>query len=419
MSTTLAANGATHADPMIERLLAERDDKANLVRVLTQSAYDAKRDLNPDDKGAIELAKVRIGELDSQLDLIGTNLAMTDEARARLSHLSRSVAPPTTYHRAGEVLYDLLHMGETESASRMYAAMQRAAEHMGTEKTTTVPVAGDLGGLIVRPNVGAVIDPYPGSMPFATAIGMQESSNAMHFVRPRLVDPSFATGAGRPGTGGTLGFEKAELPSKAFEVVGDVVSLVDRGTYLNVSQQLISFVPGALDLIVRHLLKRVAYQIDLALVTEMELSTGTLPLAANAAADVVLKAIYTASAMVYAATGELASWIAMGPLGFARLGGLTDLAGRPLFPTLGPANAMGTMSADSWSGSVAGLRVIVTPAITDDTFWVGNSAVLEGFIFRYPILEAVEPSVMGRQVAVMASTAGYRPIANGAIHLEP
>jgi hypothetical protein len=70
-------------------------------------------------------------------------------------------------------------------------------------------------------------------------------------------------------------------------------------------------------------------------------------------------------------------------------------------------------------GSVAGLRVIVTPAIADNTFWVGNSYVIEGAIYRYPVLEAVEPSVLGRQIAVAASTAGYRPIANGAVHLAP
>ena len=123
---------------------------------------------------------------------------------------------------------------------------------------------------------------------------------------------------------------------------------------------------------------------------------------------------------MYDATGSPATWIAMGPQGWARLGSLVDLAGRPLLPSIGAANAIGTAGADNFTiSSVAGLRSVVTPGITDDTFWVGNGMVLEGYIFRFPVLEAVEPSVLGRQVAVAAATAGYRPIPDGAIHLAP
>jgi hypothetical protein len=125
--------------------------------------------------------------------------------------------------------------------------------------------------------------------------------------------------------------------------------------------------------------------------------------------------------MYYSVTNELPDWIAMGPLGWARLGGLTDAAGRPLFPTLGAANAPGTSSASSFSVTVAGLRPIVTPAITDESYYIGGSAGLEGYLYRYPVLEAVEPSVLGRQVAVAASIAGYRPtpFANAVIKLAP
>jgi hypothetical protein len=102
-------------------------------------------------------------------------------------------------------------------------------------------------------------------------------------------------------------------------------------------------------------------------------------------------------------TEQLPDWIAMGPLGWAQLGGLTDLAGRPLFPTLGAANAAGTARADSFSVTVAGLTPVVTPAITTTDYFVGGGEGLEGYLYRYPVLEAVEPSVLGVQVAY----AGY------------
>jgi hypothetical protein len=58
---------------------------------------------------------------------------------------------------------------------------------------------------------------------------------------------------------------------------------------------------------------------------------------------------------------------------------------------------------------VAGLSPIVTPSITDDSFYVGGPDGVEGYMYRHPILDAVEPSVLGRQVAVAASIAAYRP----------
>jgi hypothetical protein len=109
----------------------------------------------------------------------------------------------------------------------------------------------------------------------------------------------------------------------------------------------------------------------------------------------------------------------MGPLGWVRLGSTVDLAGRPLFPTLGAANAPGTARADSFATTVAGLSPVVTPAITDDALFVGGPDGLEGYMYRYPVLDTVEPSVLGRQVAVAASIAAYRPtpFANATVRL--
>lgn len=67
------------------------------------------------------------------------------------------------------------------------------------------------------------------------------------------------------------------------------------------------------------------------------------------------------------------------------------------------------MAATSFSQTVAGLQAVVTPSITDDTFYVGGGNAIEGYLYRYPVLEAVEPSVLGRQVAVAASLAFYKP----------
>lgn len=409
---------ALASDPMVAKHLEDRERAVGMIENLKQIAMDRDGFLNESERAAIESAKERIARSDEQLELISDNLAMTDEARNRLAHVSRAIAPAPSYSRAGQVLYDLLHLNEADSASRFRQAMNRAAEHMGTEATKTVPVAGDLGGLVIIQTVGAIIDPYP-SASFASALGLTESPNAMVFMRPRIVDPDFATAVGPQGSAATLGFEKAELPSKKFDVTAEPVSLATIGTYLNISQQLISLQAGALDLIMSHQIKRLGWGIDNALLTEMVKSTGKVTLAADADSAALISAIFTASANVYTATGSLAQWIVMGPLGWARLGSMVDLAGRPLFPAVGPANALGTANASSFFLPTLGLTAIVTPAITDDTFWVGNDSAIEGYVYRFPVLEAIEPSVLGRQVAVSAAVAGYRPFPNAAQHLAP
>jgi HK97 family phage major capsid protein len=407
-------------DTLLTTVVAEREQKVNLIKNYAEAAHTEGRDLTESEQDTMGKARSRIGELDKQVALLADDLEMASDVRDKLRQVSISVGlEEPGYRRGGELLFDVLHQSEETSRLRLGRAMKRAAEHMGTDAAKTVPVAGDLGGLVVIPVSGAVIDVYPKGMPFASALGLTTSPDAMHFMRPRIDDPNFLSSSGPQGTGGTAGFEKAELPSKKFDVTADPVALAVIGEYLNISQQLLSFQPAALDLITSHMLRRLGYAVDRSILTEMIKSTGKVVLAATASAAEVLQAVYDASAAVYASTGDLASWIVMGPKGYARLGGLTDLAGRPLFPTLGAANAPGTASAAQFVGSVAGLAVVVTPAIADETMWVGNALVIEGYIYRFPVLEAVEPSVLGRQVAVAAAVAGYRPVPNGAVLLAP
>lgn len=408
-------------DQLFANLTNERGQKESLIRNYADAAATEGRDLTETEQETMRAARSRIEAIDSQLVLVADDLSLADSVRDKLRMVTVATGSmaEASYRSAGDMLWDMLHQTDENARLRYGRAMKRAAEHMGTDKAKTVPVAGDLGGLIPTPVVGPVIDPYPSGMPFATALGLTSSPDALYWRRPKIVDPNFATGVGPQGSAGTAGFEKAELPSKAFDITADLVPLTFMGGYLNISQQLISLVAGSLDTIVGHMNKRLANAIEKALIAEMAKSTGKITLAADADSAAILKAIYDASAAVYAATGELAQWIVMGPLGYARLGSLVDLAGRPLFPTLGPANAIGTASAGEFTGSVAGLRTIVTPGITDATYWVGNGDVMEGAIYRYPLLEAVEPSVFGRQIAVAASVAGYRPMPNAAIHLAP
>lgn len=417
-------------DAITNKLVSERDSIVSRAAAIKTTAVEQNRDLNDSDKTALTSYQERISSIDEQLEILASNLELDDSIRDRLSRVSPgSVAvAETTYRSAGDLVWDMLHRQHDPDADRRFTStLKRAAQHMGTTAEATTPTAGGMPGLIVKPVVGPVIDVMPQGRPFLTALGVNDAPTSLTFMRPRIVDPDFATGVG------VQTLEKGELASKKFDVLADPVNLVTVGGYLNVSEQLRAFVAGSLDLIVAQLNRRLARATEEAAITELEKSTAKITLAADADASEVLQAIFDASALVYANTGALATWVAMGPEGWARLGGLSDLAGRPLFPYLGAVNAPGTANASTFNmGGPAGLTPVVTPAITDDTFWVGNALALEAYEYRYPLLEAVEPSLLGRQIAVASSIGFFRPTTkeagpggtpaaeqNGAVHIAP
>src|SRR4029077_16389876 len=310
---------------------------------------------------------------------------------------------------AGEVLADFLLVRKSPASEARVTAWrqyhERAAEHQGTDKSLTVPTAGGFGGLLVKPTVGPVINLTATESPLLALIGSQDSPNAMSFQRARLLDPNFATAAGKQS------LEKAELNSKAFDITADTVSLETWGNYLNISLQAEQFIAGSLDTVISQLTARTVYALETAVGAELEKATVSVPLAADADAAAVLAAWQTAAGLVYSATRRPPTWSVAGIEGWARLSGLSDLAGRPLFPAVGNSvNVLGnTGGPSSMVLNVNGIPLVVSLGIDDGAIYMGNAFGLETFLHKYPVLQAVEPSLLGRQFAVAASIGFYQP----------
>lgn len=416
---------------LLEQSVSERDSCVTLIDGVTTAAFEAKRDLSEQDHDTIDRARQRIEFLDKQIERISFDTAISDRARAALA--SNGVAgqqTPLAYRSAGEALYDLMHLSNTESRTRLETEMSRAAQHMGADAANTVAVAGGLGALVVKPIVGPIIDPTPSGRPFLTALGVQPLESPLGFSRPRIVDgvvtPGHANYGDAPDVQGAgtanAGKEKAELVSRAFDIKLDSIDSDTVGEYLNISQKLLSLPVQALTIIMNQLTKRRAIKTENLAVAEILESASRVDLAAGpiatdadtSEAGAIYDALWEAAALVYTKTGELPTWLAIGPTAWQRLGRLRDRADRPLFPAIGAAvNAMGTMNAAGGQPMVnvgpIGLNVIVTPGITGPEMVIGNAAGLEVYEYAYPILEAIEPSVLGRQIAVASELAFYRP----------
>lgn len=391
-------------DPMVEKLINEREQTLSKIEGLKTFALDKARDLTTEELDSIQTYSKRIKAIDGQLEVVTENNLMTEAVQARVA-----MASPGTnvsghqYRTAGELLWDVIHNRDRDASARLDAVQRRAAQHMGTTAGNTVAVAGGFGGLVASTVTGPVIDLAPKGRPWLNLIGVRSAPASMTFMRPRIVDPNFTTGVAEQAK------EKQELASQAFDVVADPLQLKTLGGYLNLSRQAEDFIPSALDIVVNQLLKRLANKTENALAVEVAKTSSHIPLAADADAAAVRQAIFDASALVFDQTGAMPTWIAMGPLGWARLGGLTDLAQRPLFPFGAAVNADGASNPGTFEIAGLGITAVVTPGITTGDYFVGNELGIEAYEYTYPTLEAIEPSLLGKQVAVASSLVLYRP----------
>ena len=414
-------------DTLVQKFLDERAQKVQVIENLANTAADEGRDLYQTDLETIDNCRSRIKALDVQIEKVAGDLELADSVRSRVKLLDGEYSQrDNPYQTAGQYMWDMMHRSEDRDAQARWSRFhRRAAEHMGYDKANTIPVAGGFNGLVVDPVVGALLNPRPEGRPLFSALGVRPIESGS-FLRPRIVDPNFETGVGEQGQ------EKSELPSKAWDILTEPVQAKVIGGYINVSQLLIEMIASSLDMVIAQMNRRLEWYSEKAAVTEMAATGETLPLAADATSADVTAVIGEAAALVYANTGDLPTWLAMGPKGWGRFIGLSDLAGRPMIPAVGPVNALGASgSVNQFFTGIAGMRAVVTPAITDADFYVSNSYGLEVYEKRLPILQAVEPSVFGRQVSVQTMLAFYRPLtaeagpgnvppaeSNGVVHVD-
>lgn len=417
---------ATAVNPAVAGYVREREDLVNKLAFISAAAVERKDrtgngDPTPDEMEVTKTAQARIRQLDGFIEVMSVDTSISEETEARLRQLGGQAPQAAKYRTAGELMWDTVHAqfgkehdsDDREARARYERYLKRAAQHMGTAAELTTPTAGGFGGLFVDPVVGPVIDIYPQGRPFLTAVGVQQAPNSLSFLRPRLTDDDFDTGASAQG------LQKAELRSRKFDVATDTLNMTTIGGYLNVSQQLLSLHPSGWDIILRQLQARVTRASELAAIAELVKSTGSVTLATGATAQVTWAALVAGAANVASTTNMPPTWMAFGPLGWKNLAAITDTTGRPIFPMLGVTNAQGGMSLDGESVNLNGIRSIFTTAITTAHVWFGNDLSFEAYSYPFPVLEAVEPSVFGRQVAVAEALAFYRPVANSATKVGP
>jgi len=291
----------------------------------------------------------------------------------------REVPLPT----AAEYIAAAIHGGDQWLA--MSAAVRAAAPDVTT---------GDSAGILPLPIVQPVYNNFRGIRPTVDACGVKAAPRGGKvFIRPEVTTHVSQA---------VQSAENAALQSGTYVVSENQVTKGTYGGYVNVSMQDLEWTdPAIINLILDDMARIYANTTDnvaadalLAGVTQSAtLTDPTSPV------EWVSDIYDAASTILTNSNGNLPTHLFLAPNMYAALGKLVDTAGRPLFPEVGPMNALGTSSASSFAGNAFGLITVVDRNFASDTVIVGDPTGFEIFEDARGALSLESPSTLSRTIS--------------------
>lgn len=393
------ASNITAGDEYIQRLDRELEQKESLVRGIYQRANAAGRDLNDEEGEMVVEARGRMEKIQSELDQAQEVNRIAYETRSKGRAVDQAIAimkgkPDASqieYRSVGAYMLDMWNSAQgSRDATDRLEVYGRAADHQRT---------GDSIGVIPDPIVGPVIDFIDAARPLVSSIGTMPLNNAT-FYRPIVTQH---TAVALQGAAGGPADEKSELVSQKMKIERKVVNAKTLGGYVNVSRQAIDFSsPSALDLVVNGLGQQYSIETE-ALVagTLGGVATPAIGYGATPTADTVASAVWQAAGAAYnAVKGMGRLMIAIAPDVLGTFG--------PLFAPVNPRDSQSPgfeagRFAQGQMGTISGIPVVMSAGLVPGEAFLFSTAAIECFEQRVGMLQVVEPSVFGLQVAY----AGY------------
>jgi len=400
------ADKSHQSDAMITRLETELEERNAMIQGTIAGAQDSNRDLTGNETELITSAKKRVDDVRAQLNMLWDTRQSIVTGRQAIrdtySEMERmrytADQGPVEYRSAGAYILDMYvaNTGDRQAKERL-EMYYRAAAHQKTS---------DNLGVIPDPIVGDVLNFIDAARPLVTFDGPRNMPSATWY-RPTVTQH---TTVAKQGSAGAAADEKTELSSQKMTISRLTANAVTYGGYVNVSRQNIDFSsPQMLDIIINDLAAQYAVATEAAFGAMLIASANTVELApvatgTNPSASEAAAGLWTAVAAVYTACkgqGRVALAVSPGKLG----------VWASLFAPVNPTNAQSTgFNASDFGqgviGQISGIPVIMSAGIAGaatDFGVVFNTAAIECYEQRVGALQAIEPSVLGVQVAY----AGY------------
>ena len=409
-------------DPTLKRLLAQRQDRVDFISNLLEGVEKDNRDMVGAEKDNLRAAQDRVKELDEQIKPLqeweevrsahagvagqvsqtrmpadrGGNTGTPLGAKERSAHKYESAGHfVVDYLRAlgqrtqhGDIAPDPDAAQRTQSAlGRSFTPEERAVVH----QTTT-----DTPGLLPKPIIGEILNDLDGARPLIAAVGAKPLTvvQGKTFSRPYVTQHTQV---------GEQVAEKDELVSRQLKIELLDFSKKTFGGALNISRQEIDWTqPAAWNLIINDLQMVygevtedwAAAQLVLGLTQNVEIA-----LADGDNFDAWTDALYDAAVMAATAAGtKRASARRLPDTIFTSIDMWGEL-GKMITKLGADFDKNGKASPSVFAGGILDIDRIVLPGLSSGSFVIGRKGMFEYYEERIGLLSAVEPSVLGIEVA--------------------
>ncbi len=398
---------------VIERLQAQRDEQLLFVDQLLNRVDAEGRDLVEAERNNVASARQRVAEIDTQLE----PLIAFDTLRSQASNgqpLPGRTAParteprpldPTGHQAAGGGLpwrtagaFVVDHLRARGVRWAQVGPDTAAAARI--ERAVANQVTGDVPGLLPQPIIGPVVGVLEAERPFVTSVGVKDMGGipGSQFSRPHITQH---TAVGKQAA------QKTALASQVLKVDPIPFNKETYGGSVDLSRQVIDWTsPAAWDAVIQDLAGIYGAQTEIAAATAFATAI-TQATAAVATDDLAgwTAALYEAAALAFrggAAVGAIPMgklpnhiWVSLDM--WQHLGGIVDSARLSTFAN--QLQALGAGDPTSFAGDVLNLPRSVVWAFPAGTVIVGNTSMFEFYEEVIGLLTAVEPSLLGVEIA--------------------
>jgi len=397
---------------VLARLQEQRAEQITFVDQLLARVDADGRDLVDAEKANLSTARDRIRQLDEQIKPLEEFEQLRATASAGAARIgapaggARTEARPLgeagtyAYASAGAFIVDTLRAAGVPWALNASdrvpnpdaaARLQRAA--VANQTTADTP------GLLPEPIIGPVVNTIDASRPFVTSIGARPMGGiaGVTFSRPKVTQ--------HVDVGPQVG-EKTQLPSRKMTIAQVPFTKGTYGGTVNISRQDIDWTsPSAWDALVQDLAD--VYGAETEAAAAAAFAAAVLQTEACATDDLKgwAAALYLAAVKCYRG-GAAAGATPMGRLPdrmwvsldmWAQVGAIVDVA--RMVASANAAGNLGTSELASFSGDVLNVPRIVVPTLPDATIVLGSSKLYEFYEETIGLLSAVEPAILGVEVA--------------------
>ena len=256
-------------------------------------------------------------------------------------------------------------------------------------------VTTDIPGVLPLPIVQPIYNNFRGLRPVIDAIGVRQlPQSGKVFIRPVVTTHTSMASA----------TENTAIQSGTF-VVDDVqITKGIYGGYVEISEASMDWSsPEVLGAMLDDMGRIYANTVDNVAADALE--AGTTNTNNFTAADIAKPEVWVAwvyqaaSDILTGSNGNLPSHLFLAPNRWASLGNLSDDSGRPLFPNIGPMNALGQLAPGDSAGNAFGLQVVVDRNLPSGTMIIGDPTGFENWEQMKGAISIDNPSTLSRTIA--------------------